>query len=650
MNMWHKVAVWMMLGAVACWGQDAGTGEAVVTGSLEAAHRWVTDIAGSGQTYRSVVNLGEGPKLLDFNLFAQPKERAWMDRLLVSGGSWGGDPYNHARLELERYSSYRLSVDYRNLSYFNFLPSFANPAFGAGLETSQRTFDLDRRLAGIELELWPGRRMSPYVGYRRDSGKGYGITPFVENGNEYPLRTRLFDKTDEYRAGVQGSWRRWSLTLEQGGTAFKDDQGVFSTEPLTGNRAWPLLGQQLRLDSLTEGYRVRGRSLFSRIAFVASPVSWLDVSGRFLFSQPRTEVGHRFDAQGLLYYGLTRFLTARESLFSGEAKQPHTTGSLTAELRPLGWLRLRESWSTNRFHNASSSLLSETLLEAALTSRLELLSADRLIYNYNRQQVEVFVAPVRWWTVRAGHRYEWGDAQVRAPSLSLTGLPGQGQLRRHVGLLGLSFRSGAGLRATLDYEGAATEKSYFRTSLHDYQKVRVQGQWSARPSFRIAGQFRFLDNEKRAETLVPAVAYDQRFLASTLSLEWRPWGSQQITVLGDYTRYALRASMLLATPGTLAPATYLHRENAHLASSWIEVRFPTGSQVITPELQLGGSLYRDAGSRPARFYQPFLRFLVPVHARVAAFGEWRYYGLGQAFYELESFRVHHLLAGLRLTL
>src|SRR5215471_13352950 len=41
----------------------AAPGEGWIDGYVDLGYRWVTDVAGNFQQYRSVVNLGEGPKL-----------------------------------------------------------------------------------------------------------------------------------------------------------------------------------------------------------------------------------------------------------------------------------------------------------------------------------------------------------------------------------------------------------------------------------------------------------------------------------------------------------------------------------------------------------------------------------------------------------
>ncbi len=44
----------------------------------------------------------------------------------------GGDPYNTLRVDVQKNGWYRLTADYRSIAYFNFLPTFANPALNQG--------------------------------------------------------------------------------------------------------------------------------------------------------------------------------------------------------------------------------------------------------------------------------------------------------------------------------------------------------------------------------------------------------------------------------------------------------------------------------------------------------------------------------------
>ena len=63
-----------------------------VTGIVEAGYRWRTDPGGSVNTYRSVVDLGSGPKLLRSELTILDPHLGLFDRIETRSSNWGDDP------------------------------------------------------------------------------------------------------------------------------------------------------------------------------------------------------------------------------------------------------------------------------------------------------------------------------------------------------------------------------------------------------------------------------------------------------------------------------------------------------------------------------------------------------------------------------
>ncbi len=147
--------------------------ESWLTGSIDVGYRWRTGVGGSFDTYRSIVNLGSGPKLLgaDFTL-TDPKHRAF-DQIHVRANSWGDDPYQTVHLDAKKSKLYDFSADYRDIAYFNFLPSYADPLLSRGIVLNEQSFDTRRRLGSFQLDLLPGNWFIPYFAYDRDSGVGH---------------------------------------------------------------------------------------------------------------------------------------------------------------------------------------------------------------------------------------------------------------------------------------------------------------------------------------------------------------------------------------------------------------------------------------------------------------------------------------------
>ena len=271
-----------------------------ITGSIDPGYRWVSDVSGSLPTYAaSVVNLGSGPKLtgLDFTIL-DPKHR-WFDRLDARANAWGGDPYNTAHLDVRKKGVYELSADYRNIAYFNALPSFANPFAPLGFD--EQSFDTRKRTGYVDLQLFPGKHVMPYLVFERNSTDGHGIETWVQDSNnEFAVPVLLRDSTNNYRGGIRLEYNRWHVTLEQGGTTYKNDDQASFNGVNYGDRTSPLLGTTSVLNSLTQTYGVRGTSVYTKVlATKPRPLSagWI-YSGQFLYSKPNTNARYFDNATG----------------------------------------------------------------------------------------------------------------------------------------------------------------------------------------------------------------------------------------------------------------------------------------------------------------------------------------------------------------
>ena len=621
------------------------------TFQMDIGHRFVQDVRGDFNTYRSVVNLGSGPKLLGLESQITDPKRRIFDRLNIGAHSWGGDPYNTLRVDMERRGTYRLTGDYRNIQYFNFLPSFANPGAPQTL-LNQRSYDAKRRMSSVELELLPGRWLVPYFAMTRDDGTGQGITPYVANSNEYPLPTVLDDGSTIFRGGVRIELRRFHATIEQGGGTFRDNQRIFSSQSNLGNRTTPVFGQQLALTDLLQSYQVDGRNIFTKGLLTAAPADWVNFYGSFIHSRPTTDVNYTDRGSGLFLLGAGRFFNTFQSLLGAEAKMPRNSASAAAEIRAGRWVRILQSFWTDRFHNASSALLTEQFLTGATpVEARNLFTAERLVVNYNRQQTEGFLDVIPKVTLRGGYRYVWGDA-VTPPSLLTAGQPSTGQIRMHVGLAGLTFRPSSRVSANVDYEGSPGDKNYFRTSLHNYHQVRARMQAQLPASLRFASSFYFLDNYNPNTSPAPALrnfaAYELRNYALSGSLQWMPGGGKHFSLLTEYTKSSIRSDVQYLAPQTLQPERSYYRDEGHMVTTLVDLR-PRGAAPGAPYLSVGGSLFRSGGSRPTNYYQPVGRLALPLNAMVEAYGEWRWYGMTQAMFLYEGFRTHMGTIGLRLT-
>ncbi|HLJ17011.1 MAG TPA: hypothetical protein VKV15_21140 [Bryobacteraceae bacterium] len=618
-----------------------------LTGWIDLGYRWETGVGGSFDTYRTFVNLGSGPKLLgtEFTV-ADPRHRLF-DQFHVRAYNLGDDPYETIHFDAKKAKFYNFNADYRNIALFDYLPSYADPLLSQGIILDEQSFDMRRRFTSFSLDLLPGSWIIPYLAFDRESGSGSGATTFVANGNEFPVPNTLNDMTNMYRGGIRIQLRRFHMTLEEGGTTFVNDQNVYQAPGSEnyGNLATPLLGQTLDLSSLLAAYGIRGSSTFSKGLFTANPVSWLDLYGQFLFSQPSTTVNYRQSNTGnLLLQSQVLFYNSQQYLVTAAAKLPRTSGSFGAEVRPFRRLRIVESWLTDRLHDSGSAASTQTLTNATLSEQMSALLTSSMATNYNQAEIDLFFDAASRLTFHGGYRYVWGDASDAILPLEGLAGPEQGHLRRNVGIGGITYRPSQKISLSGEAEGASSGGAYFRTSLYDYQKIRAQARYQVMGSLNLSADFSLLNNRNP----LPGVKYDYLAHQVSLSFLWSPQGGKNWDFQGSYSRSTVYSNIDYLEPEILAPAQSLYRDNAHSLTALFSANLPHYSG-LTPKILAGGSFFISSGSRPTQYYLPTAKLTLPLSKKFSWFAEWSYYGYGEAFYFYEGFRTHIVTTGLRLT-
>ena len=610
------------------------------TGSVDLGYRWLINQQGNAAEYQSVVNLGHGPRLFGLDFTGQDPNKRLFDRIDARASGWGGDPYSLAHLGVLKRGIYDFTADYRDIAYFDAVPSFANPFQPAGF--NEQSFNLHYHLTNISLDLLPGHRVTPYLAYERNSDSGNGISTWVQQSNdEFAVPSMFRDSTNNYRGGVRVELNRFHLTLEQGGTQFRNDDSAYNSVQNPGNNLTPLLGQNLYLNTLTQTYGIRGSGLYDKVLVTASPAPWIDLYGQFLYSYPKTTVSYTDVAQGnFANLSSLLFYTTDWTMAAGQANAPHVTGNAGFEMRPLKRLRIIESLTTDRYHDAASPLVTEQLLGTGFSQNLLTALNYHQVVNYNQQEVDLIYDPTNRITLRGGYRAVWGDATVLAGRLSQTGNLVTGNLRRNIGLAGATFRPIQKMTVTLDYQGGLSDNIYFRTSLNNYNKGSALAKYQITGSLTAQVRLQVLDNQNPD----PSIRYDFLSRDNAVSLFWTPEGGKRITVMGEYDRSTLRSDIRYLGLFFI-PSVSDYRDNAHTATSAVSLALPGYPKA---KLTFGGSLFISSGSRPTRYYQPLARLSVPIQKHIDWNTEWQWYGYGEAFYLFEGFRTHIFQTGVRI--
>lgn len=283
-----------------------------------------------------------------------------------------------------------------------------------------------------------------------------------------------------------------------------------------------------------------------------------------------------------------------------------------------------------------------------LTDRIEnkgTANFDLLLRNeYSQSDVDLILDLTRQVTLRGGYRYVRGDARTSVTPQSGLLTQETADLRRHVGKGGFTYRPSTRLSVNADVEAAASSRVYFRTSLNDYQRMRVRARYQPTNTLTFAGDFAVVNNQNPA----PGITYDFLSRSSSASILWTPASAKGILIQGSYSRNTIRSDTTYIAPQFFERERSLYRDNAHTVDGQVDLVLPRFRET-SPRLSLGGAFFWSSGSRPTQHYQPIGSFTAPITQSVTWISEWRYHGFGESFYGFEAFRTHLITTGLRVS-
>ena len=246
-------------------------------------------------------------------------------------------------------------------------------------------------------------------------------------------------------------------------------------------------------------------------------------------------------------------------------------------------------------------------------------------------------------TLRGGYRYVWGDARtLLTPAAGLLSAE-TADLRRHVGKGGFTYRPTTRVSVSADVEAAATSRVYFRTSLNDYQRMRLKARYQATNTLTFAADVSLLNNQNPT----PGINYDFLSRNNSVSVLWTPASAKRILLQASYLRSTVRSDTTYIAPQFFERERSFYRDNAHMVDGRTDLVLP-GYAGMAPRLSVGGAFFWSSGSRPTQHYQPLGSLALPISKSIIWTSEWRYHGFGESLYGFEAFRTHLITTGLRV--
>lgn len=363
----------------------------------------VSSFTGNSGMWATFVNLGTGPRLLEYTLdmHAPGHHGLLFDDLSFSNYGYGGDPNDVSRLRLHKGTLYNFTANFRrdrNVFDYDLLANPLNPSTSVPnipVLDSPHQMLLTRRMSDVNLNLFPVGKVRFRLGWSKVVNEGTAFST-IHQGTEALLFQPTLNTTDNYQFGV--SLRlipRTSINYDQFYTYFKGDTtatlnslpfalaggipvdlGLVFNTAATSPCATPLLtpGDVNTVNPACNGYfgydrngRTRNSFPVEQLSFQSNYFRRLDVSGRFSYSNAEA----RMPTAAEVFTGLSTRSRLRSLDFSGGSltHRLSVTADLGLTFSVTDKFRIVDEFRFDNFRIPSGwTFLTTSLFGAALTS------------------------------------------------------------------------------------------------------------------------------------------------------------------------------------------------------------------------------------------------------------------------------------------
>jgi len=224
---------------------------------IEVGYRFLT-LSGSEEIYRSQINEREGFLIRSVHLATNQKYEGFSiaDNVRIDGADLGAGPNGLLRLDAGLTGVYRLRFAYRNSQIFDYVVNPPLVTNGAGLNGSdgfpvQHRYDRVRNQFDVDLEILPGKVITPIVGYSSNTLSGPGYTTYHFGQDEFLLSQDLRAHDQEFRVGAAFNAGVVSGEVIQGWRVFHETQTLtLAPNGGSGFNLSPILGQNVTATTL----------------------------------------------------------------------------------------------------------------------------------------------------------------------------------------------------------------------------------------------------------------------------------------------------------------------------------------------------------------------------------------------------------------
>lgn len=506
-----------------------------------------TDIKGNEDVYRTQLNEQEGLLLRAL--------RVSTEEFRIDASDLGAGPAGALRIEGGKANAYHVRVTYRQADAFTYHP---NIAFG------QHRYDRTRTNFDIDVELLPGRTITPFLGYAYGSYEGPGTTTYTLGGDEFLLDSDLEEKEQELRGGFTFNTGKFSGLVTQGWRTIDADETLTLFEGAgAGNNPGNVLGRPVNATGITRESNFDASTPFTNAYVAAQVLSNLRVIGDFSRFAAEGDGPELETATGqFVSFGIGRFFNGFEDRVASDAQTTTWRGGLRAEYSLTDSLDVTAAWRTeNRDMNGAAAFhtifRNTTNLGGAdpIAAFEEVFEAESALER-NEEIVEVGLAARKLgpFSLRASYRRTNEDVTLD-PSLEQIVIDGpeqRGEYERAIDTFDLvgGFAMGD-FTASLGLRRDRADDSILRTDYDSRDRVRARASYIFRRWLRVGAMAEQIEHDNTG------FHQDMNQYGADVEVMFR----DRFSLRGAWTRFDVDASALIRRPENFAIETWTYFED-----------------------------------------------------------------------------------------
>src|SRR5215510_4315251 len=626
------------------------------TTTFEIGHRFV-DTDGSRDRYLSEINVRDGLRVLDYSLDmrARPGEGLLFDFLHAQVSNAGGDSSQYFSLRAEKTRAYNFDAKVRRFNYFRAPdPNFAN---------NFRDYDQRQQISDFNLKLFPQRAVRINAGYGRSMAKGRFTPTYSFERDLFQLLGESRWEANDYRLGLDATYRRWDFSVEQ---LYRD----FSNDPQITSKPGVDLGFNLtdpgRISFLDRDVPFRAHSLVTRGSVRGSIGERFQIVLRGLHDEERTKAPYLETTRGTASNSAT--ILSRVFTADGLAKRPSNVVDAGVSFDINKNFTLSDTFRYTHFRifgdatTFQTSILQpvtgaqQTAVVRTVGSRLTEMTSFWNTLALNMNFGKRFIANLGW---RAMQREVILRGQFNTPTSppsATNPLVGDEEesVDTHAFVGGMRIRPSDRLSFIFDVEHGANNNAFLRIDPLEFTRFRLRSQFHVTEKLLLIGTFTSTDRLNPT----PQVENESDVRSYTAAVNWEPNSRLWIDAGYDYHDLFSTADIRYFVAGSVerrGSSIYFARLHSVFANTRFAMTRRLDLLMVyyyimdrgAPAVTIGPNDFVSA--LPLRRHNPEFRLAYRFSNHMTGNVGYRHYSYNEREFSVQDYRANILTTSLRFT-